>query len=248
MISLVAIGGGKITARETEAIDRHALLLTEAERPKVTFIGAASSDDAEYAQNFADYYKSLGAEVTTLALTRSPSEDEIDEAIFGADMLYGGGGSTAKLIEYLQTAGVADRIDQVAQDSRILVVAGLSAGANMQAAYCSTDHGVEDGPLDIIPGLGYMPRTLISPHHITEGEARWKFLKESLPLADAPHIKAIAIDDWAAYVVPHSYQGSYGIASRPDSHVYSVTPLVDRENAIAPIIERALAADGSIVR
>lgn len=232
MHSIVAIGGGYIGERQTEAIDRYALELTGVENPSVLFVPTASSDDPNYSQTFTHYYQSLGANVSTLELTKSPSPDQVSEAILSADMIYCGGGDTRLAVEMWQGAGIPELLAQTKLQERVQVLGGLSAGANIWFEFCSSDLGVDDGPLHLVNGLGLIPNMLVSPHHVTEAKARDAFIDSTLPLPNRKGFastNALAIDDCAAVVIEPGIR-PYAINSQAGRNVTLVSPRIGQSH------------------
>jgi dipeptidase E len=54
--AIVAIGGGKIRARGTAAIDREIIRLTDKEHPRLLFLPTASSDPELYSKHVREYF------------------------------------------------------------------------------------------------------------------------------------------------------------------------------------------------
>lgn len=230
MTYIVAIGGGEIGERETEAIDRHLIDLTGKENPNVLFLPTASRDEPPYIDKFAEYYVSLGAivSVLTVAGPQLPSDDEIDHKIGTADAAYAGGGSLFPLLEHWQDSGVDEKLRQRAAAG--IVLGGLSAGANCwfeHASSSSRPGGLpEDGSLRIVQGLAIARHILLSPHFLTARQSRQAAMTDHL--GDMPAgTRGVGIDDWAAYVTELDETGvsldEYAVASRKGNGVHVFT-------------------------
>jgi len=137
-MNIVAIGGGEIRLRETLEIDTFIRDLSGKSAPKLLFIPTASNDAAGYCDVIEDVYgKTLGCSVAHLKLTADPSQDEVENKILDADIVYVGGGNTKSMLEQWQQYRVDHLIKQAAQSGTIL--SGLSAGA-----ICWFDKGHSD--------------------------------------------------------------------------------------------------------
>ncbi|MFB6240595.1 MAG: Type 1 glutamine amidotransferase-like domain-containing protein, partial [Gemmatimonadota bacterium] len=97
---IVAVGGGEIAAHETLPIDRAIVSLAEAGTPRALFIPTASEDAEGYIETFHEVYgEELGCETDVLTLVEgNPTQEQIDEAIADADLVYVGGGNTRKMM------------------------------------------------------------------------------------------------------------------------------------------------------
>lgn len=238
MHTFVAIGGGEISARETESIDRYALQLTGAEQPEVLFMPTASGDDAGYSRTFTDYYGSLGANVSVLELTKNPSSNEVEDAILSTDMIYCGGGNTEFAIETWKQHGVPELLEQSKQRQRMQVLGGISAGANiwfefyMPEVNLSTSETLgapeTDDPVKIGHGLGLIDNTVVSVHHSINDPIRNEALDKILPLPNRrgkTSSNAYAIGDHAAVIIePDARIGAYAITSHENANAHIVSP------------------------
>lgn len=127
--AIIAIGGGLIRTKGTEAIDREIIRLTNRTRPDVLFVPTASSDSEEYWQRFRGYFGDyLKCRTGVLRLTSEPpAAREIERRILAADIVYVGGGNTLFMMRLWRRLGV-DRMLRAAYE-RGVVLAGLSAGS-----------------------------------------------------------------------------------------------------------------------
>ena len=85
---IVAMGGGGFGSGNP-MLDRYALSLLSADRPKVCFIPTASGDDAGYTLEFYKAYSSYGCDPHVLNLFNREVED-IRSFLLDMDMVYVG--------------------------------------------------------------------------------------------------------------------------------------------------------------
>ena len=128
MKSLVVIGGGEISKKETLPIDKHIVALTGKRSPKALFIPTASGDADGYCATFHKIYGNiLGCKTDVLLLLHStPSYQALKKNILSSDLIYVGGGNTLAMIRRWRHLGV-DKLLKKAYEQGI-VMAGLSAG------------------------------------------------------------------------------------------------------------------------
>ena len=136
---IVAIGGGEISERETEAIDRRIIELTGKTQPKALFIPTASSDAPGYIETFEAYYGGhLGCQTRSLQLTQDPPAfDEMSALVLDSDLIYVGGGNTFGMMKLWRRLGLDTVLAEAA--SRGIVLSGLSAGAICWFKYGHSD-------------------------------------------------------------------------------------------------------------
>ncbi len=96
--TIVAIGGGLIRTRSTEAIDREIIRLSGKRQPRALLIPTASSDHHLYWERFQRYFGGyLKCATDVLYLIREhPSYAEIRKKILAAHIVYFGGGNTLR--------------------------------------------------------------------------------------------------------------------------------------------------------
>ena len=124
---IVPIGGGEISNKTTLDIDKYIINLVNKDIKKVLFVPTASGDFESYINKFKDYYTSLGCEVDTLLLTKASNDNLIRSKIFSSDIIYIGGGNTAKMMRIFKRTHVNDYL-KLAYEKGIILT-GLSAGA-----------------------------------------------------------------------------------------------------------------------
>jgi len=143
MGKIVAIGGGEIGRPgypvETTKIDKEIIRLSGKKRPRLLFIPTASDDAEGYVKSVEKHFgRRLGCKVDALLLVKTqPSKKEIRDKIFGADIIYVGGGNALKMMNRWRQLGVDKLLKQACRKN--IVLAGLSAGA-----ICWFRHGLSD--------------------------------------------------------------------------------------------------------
>ncbi len=154
-------------------LDRYALSLVEADRPKVCFIPTASGDDPGYTLEFFKAYSSYGCEPHVLNLFSREVED-IGVFLSSMDMVYVGGGSTANLLAVWRLHGVDKALESAWFNG--VVLSGLSAGANCWFESSTTDSFLL-GRADVLSdGLGFIPGSFC-PHYSSEPERRPNYMR-----------------------------------------------------------------------
>ena len=124
---IVPIGGGEISLRSTIEIDKYIVSLVNKETKKVLFIPTASGDMPSYIERFTNLYKELGCEVDTLLLSKTENDNLIRSKIFSSDIIYIGGGNTARMMRIFKRTHVNEYL-KLAYEKGIILT-GLSAGA-----------------------------------------------------------------------------------------------------------------------
>ncbi|MEK4511945.1 Type 1 glutamine amidotransferase-like domain-containing protein [Paenibacillus sp. FSL K6-2524] len=145
MGTIVVIGGGELSELETLEIDREVVNLTNKLKPKALFIPTASNDALGYCDSFASVYGDrLGCETRSLLLaTNSYTHEEIVDAIMSADLIYVGGGNTAKMLEIWRETGVDTLLKEAYASGTVL--SGLSAGSICWFEYGHSDSEAFEG-------------------------------------------------------------------------------------------------------
>ena len=238
MRKLVAIGGGEIGRPgyniETTEIDHEIVALTGKSRPRALLIPTASGDSEMYFDCFQKHFgDGLGCATDVLHLIKSrPAGQEIEEKILGSDLVYVGGGNTARMLRIWRKCGVDD-ILRKAWD-RGIVLSGLSAGAICWFRFGCSDsrkYSDPDASLVRITGLNFLNASLC-PHYDVEADRRPK-LHEMM--VRTPGI-AIALDNCCALEIADS---SYRLVrSRGSARGYRVY------RAAGTVVEEELPRDG----
>ena len=172
-------------------LDRYALSLVEAERPKVCFIPTASGDDAGYTLMFYKAYSSYGCDPFVLNLFNREVSD-IGSFIAGMDMVYVGGGNTANMLSVWRLHGVDKALEDAWYSG--VVMAGLSAGANCWFESSTTDSYLLGRADALRDGLGFLPGSYC-PHYSSEPERRPNYMRM---VAEAVLDSGYACEDGAA--------------------------------------------------
>ena len=169
--NIVAMGGGGFSSGNP-MLDRYALSLVAAVRPKVCFIPTASGDDAGYTLEFFKAYSSYGCDPFVLNLFCREVED-ISAYLLGMDMVYVGGGNTVNLLAVWRLHGV----DHALQDAWYggVVLSGLSAGANCWFDASTTDSYLLGKADALADGLGFLAGSFC-PHYSSEPQRRPNYL------------------------------------------------------------------------
>ncbi|MBK6504796.1 MAG: Type 1 glutamine amidotransferase-like domain-containing protein [Ignavibacteria bacterium] len=168
---IVALGGGMFSMEpENGLLDKYILNLVPSERPKICFLGTASSDGQEYRDMFYNFFKKKNCEPTHLALTDPPRN--IASFIMKQDIIHVGGGNTSLIMQAWKEHGV-DKIMKKAWNSGIILT-GMSAGA-----ICWFNDGItnpEPGVLTRLPCLGLLKGSFC-PHYDERAELRHAYKK-----------------------------------------------------------------------
>lgn len=165
---IVAMGGGGFSMSDDGTVtdlDRYVLNLTDAPRPTVCFAPTASADDPAYVRRFLDAYGPTGVRTSVLSLWEDAA-DSVKRAE-EADVIYVGGGSTVNLMALWEAHGVTAMIRR-RMKAGDLVLAGVSAGANVFFEGCTTDSFGADNLRAWRGGMGLINGSF-SPHY--DGEA-----------------------------------------------------------------------------
>lgn len=166
------MGGGGFGSG-SPMLDRYALSLIDAERPRVCFIPTASGDDAGYTLQFFRAYSSYGCDPFVLNLFSREVAD-ISAYLRGMDMVYVGGGNTANLLAVWRLHGVDDALREAWYDG--VVMSGLSAGANCWFDASTTDSYLLGRADALLDGVGFLPGSFC-PHYSSEPERRPNYLR-----------------------------------------------------------------------
>jgi len=183
--TIVAIGGGKITTRQTLPIDRKIIRLSHKKNPKLLFIPTASSDSEIYWKQIRKYFGDfLKCKTDVLFLMKQkPPREQIRSKISSADIIYVGGGNTLQMMRIWRRLGVDKLL--LAAYNKGTVLAGVSAGS-----ICWFDSGHSDSMSFYNPrkwnyikvkGLGLIPG-IHCPHYNgkTGGVPRRKNFQEMI--------------------------------------------------------------------
>lgn len=184
---VIAIGGGGFTHGEDPALDLFCLEGLP-DRPRLGFIGAASQDDPVKIERFYGRFSALAASLSHLPLNATSTEAATWAR--GLDLVYVGGGNTARLIAHLRETGIAAVLAEATATGTIL--AGVSAGAACWFEMVLTD-SLGDG-LRPLPGLGIVPGSCCA--HFSTEPHRVPAFRDAIAQGELP--AGLAIDDGVA--------------------------------------------------
>lgn len=197
MKAIIPIGGGEIPFTTT-LIDKYIISLANTEKPKVLFIPLASGDFAPYIEKFSSYYSELGCEVDVLKLTCTDNDNLIRSKIFTANIIYIGGGNTAKMMRIFKRTKVNEYLIQAYEKGIILT--GLSAGAMayFTNGYSDSNRSTNpDASLTLVKCLNIIPYCFCPHYNAQERKSFDEFVKvknfEGLALED--NTALLFIDD-----------------------------------------------------
>lgn len=187
---IVAMGGGGFSDRDP-LLDRYALDLTRASRPKVCFIPTASGDSLPYQLAFYEAFPAHSFDPSVLHLVNRDVRD-VSSFLGEQDLIYVGGGNTANMLVIWRIHGV-DVALRSAWEAGV-VCCGMSAGANCWFEASTTDSFLI-GRSDPLPdGLGFLAGSFC-PHYHSEPSRRPEFARL---VASGELPPGIAADDFAA--------------------------------------------------
>jgi dipeptidase E len=175
--NIVAIGGEdwENLAESTLSIDQEIVRLAGKERPRFLFLPTAQlGEDIEdqYRSVFAAHYTNLGCETSELYMTEesAPSEAEMAAALRDADIIYIGGGNTARMLMIWQTHGFDKLLLDAWRHGKVM--AGVSAGAICWAQSGHSDSisfwSPEKWEYTMVGGFGVIP-VVMCPHYDGHG-------------------------------------------------------------------------------
>lgn len=218
MQQIIAMGGGGFSMEpDNLALDQYVVAQTQADRPKVCFLGQASGDSADYTLKFYKAFTELNCRPAHLSLF-TPHTADIEDFLMSQDAIYVGGGNTKSMLA-LWREWKLDMILRKAADHGT-VLAGLSAGA-----ICWFEAGTTDsipGKLTALACLGYLKGSC-SPHYDGEVQRRPMFQRM---VASGEIMPGVAFDDGAA---GHYIDGTLSrvVSSRPKAKGYRVERVGD---------------------
>src|SRR3989344_184171 len=221
-MKIVAIGGGEIGRPgypvETTKIDKEVIALTGKKNPRLLFIPTASSDSESYYEVVKKHFgKRLGCKTDVLYLIKEKlTKKQIEEKVFAADIVYVGGGNTAKLMKVWRATGL-DKILKKAGEKGI-VLSGISAGAICWCKYGLSDsRRFNNSNADFIRVSGMnLVNVTYSPHYDFEPR-RKPGLKKLMQKSSGV---AIALDNCSAIeIVDDQYRI---LKSKTKANVYKV--------------------------
>lgn len=193
MKAIIPIGGGDIPFT-TVSIDKYIISLTKLDKPKVLFIPTASGDFPSYIEKFSSYYTFLGCEVDVLKLTTTDNDNLIRSKIFSANIIYIGGGNTAKMMRIFKRTHVNEYLIQAYEKGIILT--GLSAGAMAYFTSGYSDSNRSTNPeasLTLVKCLNIIPYCFCPHYNDSERKGFDEFVRNK-------HFNGLALEDNTALV------------------------------------------------
>ncbi len=176
--------------------DKEIIKLSGKKRPNILFIPTASLDSPDYIEFISRYFSTIfNCRVKVLYLIKQiGSTKKISDEILGADIIYVGGGNTAKMMRVWKKYGV-DKALKKALDKNI-VLSGVSAGGICWFDGGNSDSRRKNNPradLIKVQGLGFI-KAIFSPHYKSD-DSRRAHLKKIMRHDSRV---AIAADDYCA--------------------------------------------------
>lgn len=155
---LVLIGGGEFSFGETREVDELLLRAMPADRRTVAFIPAASGS-AEYATHLGAYFKQIDPSVETINVPiyrpRDGRRQKNLNLLFGAGMIYLGGGVTNNLLAALHESAADLTMRDAAANGT--VIAAIGAAASCFGTHARDMRGVTSA----LPALGWLAGTVV---------------------------------------------------------------------------------------
>ena len=190
MRKIIAVGGGGFTSATSPGLDEFLLSQIDSSFKRIGYVGTASEDDPVRLNHFQTL---IAPRVSCASVL--PAEIDIEEArrwVAGHDMIYIGGGNTAKMLARWRQTG----FDTVLADAgrRGVILAGVSAGAVCWFD-CALVHA-ESGALERETCLGLLKGSVCA-HFNVDTERRPTFMQQ---IGSGLLPSGIGIDDGVAVV------------------------------------------------
>lgn len=193
MAKIIAIGGGGFTTLTSAGLDDFLLSQIEGAAKRIGYVGTASDDDPIRLKHFHQLIAPRVSHASVL-----PSDTGADDARQWAarhDMIYVGGGDTARMLARWRQTGFDAVLADAYQNGTIL--AGVSAGA-----VCWFEQALvrcESGAMEPINGLGLLKGSICA-HFNTDADRRRAFHGE---IGSGVLPSGLGIDDGVAVVFRH---------------------------------------------
>ncbi|MBQ2848262.1 MAG: Type 1 glutamine amidotransferase-like domain-containing protein [Clostridia bacterium] len=188
---IIGVGGGKYSDNEVLPIFEHIVSLSKKKNPSVLFVPTAGFDDINGDEHIFRLFIGLGCSVSALFLTdKSLTEEEIEDKILSADIVYAGGGNLEFLMNTWKETG-ADKAFIKAYEKGV-ILSGYSSGSMCWFAEGYDDCG-ENHSFMFVDCLGLLPYSHC-PHF--EG-GNWASFADAVK---GRKYSGIAADDGAALV------------------------------------------------
>ena len=184
---ILAIGGGSLDSN----ININKFLVNQAHKdvPNVLFIPIASGDNDVYVQRFIEHFEKLGCNVDVLYLQNQTNDNLIRTKIFRSDIIYIGGGNTAKMMRVFKRTRV--NIYLLEAYKRGIIMSGISAGAMafFKSGYSDSNKMIDSSAsLTLVKCLDIIPYCFCPHRNDPERDGFEDFIKEK-------GIDGLALDD-----------------------------------------------------
>jgi peptidase E len=195
---LALIGGGEFSFGETREIDQYLLRAMPGDRRTVAFVPAASGS-AEYATHLGAYFKQIDPSVETINVPiyrpRDARRQKNLNLLFGAGMIYLGGGVTNNLLAALHESAADLTMRDAAANGTVIAAIGA-------AAACFGTHARDmRGVTSALPALGWLASTVVDTAFDPENDTalrRLMSIPETRLGLGIPPSAALAIRDGGA--------------------------------------------------
>jgi peptidase E len=188
---VIAIGGGGFTHEADSAMEDFILAQVPMAQPRIGFVGAASRDDPVKIARFHARFAGACASCTYLPMAAGAAQAQA--WVDALDIVYVGGGNTLHLVSHWRMQGI-DQV-MIAAARRGVLMAGVSAGANVWFEYSLSDSG--GNGLNPTPGIGLLAGSGC-PHYSSEPQRQPAFMA-CIARGELPD--GVAIDDGVAVLV-----------------------------------------------
>ena len=169
-------------------------VITDLNYDKVLFIPTASGDMQSYIDKFTNYYQSLGCDVDTLLLSITDNDNLIRSKIFTSDIIYIGGGNTARMMRVFKRNKVNEYL-KLAYEKGIILT-GISAGAMcyFTNGYSASNRSTNpEASLCLVKCLDIIPYCFCPHYNEEERKSFDEFVKNK-------HFNGLALEDNTALV------------------------------------------------
>jgi len=222
MAKIIAIGGGGFTTLTSAGLDDFLLSHLNGTARRIGYVGTASDDDPVRLGYFHELIAPRVPQASVL-----PSNTGADEARQWAsrhDMIYVGGGDTARMLTRWRQTGFDAALAEAHRNGTVL--AGVSAGA-----VCWFEHALvrgESGAMELISGLGLLTGSMCA--HFNADEDRRPAFHEKIGSGVLP--SGFGIDDGVAVVFRHGAPPAAWSAV-PGCWAYGVS--IDSEGSLSSV-------------
>ena len=222
MAKIIAIGGGGFTSGTSPGLDDFLVSQIDGAVRRIGFVGTAGDDDPTRLRCF---HELIAPRVAYASIyPGEPGSDAARRWIAKHDMIYVGGGDTARMLERWSALGFDVALAEAHRNGTIL--AGVSAGAAcwFERALVRGDFGA----MEPINGLGLLKGSMCA-HFNVDADRRPAFLKG---IGSGLLPSGLGIDDGVAVVFcddapPAAWSAepgrwAYGVSTDPEGELSSV--------------------------